>query len=260
CNWLSQREGIPENQWAYLPNQNGEIGPGMKIAPDHLRRSGYQIPTPDLWEYACRGNTSTPRFYGVGTELSREYVRWSATRSDPRGHNGLRLPNAFGLFDMLGNSAEWSIGLVDRSMNFPADGRPSPGAGYGRPPGNGIPRDHGFPPGPNFPQHRDFLRVPANQRFSNRAPASFADDKRGPRNLSGMRQAPENRRAGLAFGGGPLLLEAAGKKIQENNLFVVLGGAFDSPAHKIRSSDRSIISPPITNKPLTLRLMRIRKR
>ncbi|MEM6468498.1 MAG: protein kinase [Planctomycetota bacterium] len=216
CNWLSQQEGTPADQWCYLPNEDGEYAPGMQVADDHLRRSGYQIPTPDLWEYACRGGSQTPRPYGYGTELSSSFVRWMGTRQGTHKHGDHRKPNGFGLFDVLGDSAEWSVGLVDRRpMNF----RGPEGFGPGT-------------PNPRRPPPRD----------------SGGETRTGPMN---------ERRPGLAFGGGPSLMDAAGKIIRRNNQFVVLGGAFDSPAHKTRSSDRSIISPPYTNKPVTLRLMRI---
>ena len=32
CNWLSEREGLPEDQWCYLPNAEGKYGPGMRMA------------------------------------------------------------------------------------------------------------------------------------------------------------------------------------------------------------------------------------
>jgi formylglycine-generating enzyme required for sulfatase activity len=226
CNWLSEKEGIPEDQWCYLPNRDGRIGPGMMIADNPLRRSGYQIPTADLWEYACRGGASTPRSFGVGIELSSRFVRWSGTSPSNRQKSTARLPNGFGLVDMLGNGAEWSTSLVDGMMDGP-NRRPEFGSMLG-----GI---SGMS-GPGEP----------------------------PRNQEGQRRRPRNRpgrfrtgQPGMAFGGGPMLIDSAGKTIERSNQFAILGGAFDSPAHKIRCSDRSIISPTMTNKPVTLRLMRI---
>ena len=40
CNWLSDREGIPEKEWCYLPNKKDEYAEGMKLAPDYLKRTG----------------------------------------------------------------------------------------------------------------------------------------------------------------------------------------------------------------------------
>ena len=42
CNWLSEQEGIPRDQWCYEPNDKGEYGPGMKLAPAYLQWTGYR--------------------------------------------------------------------------------------------------------------------------------------------------------------------------------------------------------------------------
>ena len=47
----------------------------------------------------------------------------------------------------------------------------------------------------------------------------------------------------MAFGGGPQFSEMAGENIVDRSRILLLGGSFDSPAHKIRVSDRSIVSP-----------------
>ena len=45
CNWLSEQEGIDEDQWCYLPNAEGQYAKGMKLAPGCLGRAGYRLPT-----------------------------------------------------------------------------------------------------------------------------------------------------------------------------------------------------------------------
>jgi serine/threonine protein kinase/formylglycine-generating enzyme required for sulfatase activity len=108
CNWLSQEDGLPRDQWCYEPNALGQFAAGMRLAPDFLQRVGYRLPTEAEWEFACRSGTVTSRYYGVNVLLLPKYAWYMDNTpglySQPPG----RLkPNDFGLFDMLGNVMEW---------------------------------------------------------------------------------------------------------------------------------------------------------
>jgi formylglycine-generating enzyme required for sulfatase activity len=106
CNWLSEREGIPRDQWCYDPDQ--EIDSGMIVPPDILQRTGYRLPTVAEWEYACRSGAETARCYGETESLLHRYAVFadnSAMRT-PFTAASLR-PNDFGLFDVHGNVVEW---------------------------------------------------------------------------------------------------------------------------------------------------------
>ena len=37
CNWLSEQEGLPKDQWCYVPNEQGQYAEGMTIPADVLR-------------------------------------------------------------------------------------------------------------------------------------------------------------------------------------------------------------------------------
>jgi formylglycine-generating enzyme required for sulfatase activity len=107
CNWLSEREGIPKDQWCYQPNGEGQYAQGITIPADMLRRTGYRLPMEAEWEYACRAGAVTSRYYGRSQELLGRYS-WSIKNSDERARPcGSLLPSDLGGFDMLGNACEW---------------------------------------------------------------------------------------------------------------------------------------------------------
>jgi formylglycine-generating enzyme required for sulfatase activity len=65
----------------------------------------YRLPTEAEWEYACRAETTT-RFH-TGNDLTREQALFGETAMKSPGKVGQFAPNAWALFDMHGNAAEW---------------------------------------------------------------------------------------------------------------------------------------------------------
>jgi formylglycine-generating enzyme required for sulfatase activity len=64
------------------------------------------LPTEAEWEYACRAGTKT-RYYSGNEESDLDRVAWFRKNSDNTTHEvGKKEPNAFGLYDMLGNIME----------------------------------------------------------------------------------------------------------------------------------------------------------
>jgi formylglycine-generating enzyme required for sulfatase activity len=102
CNALSEREGLVP---AYRLHADAE---GVEWDPS---ADAYRLPTEAEWEHACRAGTTGPR-YGPLDDIA-----WYRGNSQQRIHEvGGRQPNAWGLYDMLGNVWEWCWDVYDAEV------------------------------------------------------------------------------------------------------------------------------------------------
>ena len=111
CNWLSEHEGLGEDQWCYEINGNN-----IKLKKGYLSLEGYRLPTEAEMEYGTRANAQTARYFGETEELLPEYA-WYARNAQERIRPVATLkPNDFGFFDIQGNAHTW---CQERAQPYP---------------------------------------------------------------------------------------------------------------------------------------------
>lgn len=73
----------------------------------------YRLPTEAEWEYACRAGSRQAYCYGDGEEKLPGYGWFWNNAHDRYQHVALKKPNAWGIYDMHGNVAEWVLDAYD---------------------------------------------------------------------------------------------------------------------------------------------------
>ena len=101
------------------PAVNVDFDAAVAYAQALAGQTGWSIrlPTEAEWEYAARAGSTTARFWGTDIEPAHRYGNFRDRPGDYRVFDpypatapvGSFVPNAFGLFDMLGNASEWVL-------------------------------------------------------------------------------------------------------------------------------------------------------
>jgi serine/threonine protein kinase/formylglycine-generating enzyme required for sulfatase activity len=109
CNWLSEQDGIPEDQWCYETDRRKQSQAQQVTAlkQGYLGLRGYRLPTEAEMEYACRAGAVTSRYYGETEELLGSYGWYQKNSKGRTWPVGGKKPNDLGFFDMHGNVWNW---------------------------------------------------------------------------------------------------------------------------------------------------------
>jgi formylglycine-generating enzyme required for sulfatase activity len=220
----------------------------------------YRLPTEAEWEYAARAGSKT------AYDGTLDAIAWYAGNSEDESHAvGTKKPNAWGIYDMVGNVREWVADQYSASYysSSPTEDPTGPPPGRGGGPGGrgrpGGPRGRGFgpPPGgrpgfaPPFGPPPDGVGPPPPPPpppDGDVGPGAGGPPPDGQQAAAG--QNPDGRRGGRGGrrGGGP-----GGR-----DLPVIRGGAWDNPASFLRVSARyNYYGPTLRVSDLGFRIVRV---
>lgn len=114
-SFLMCKTEVTQNVWTKVMGDNPSVNkrngnlPAESVtwlkAKEFCKKTGLTLPTELEWEYACRGGTRSAFFWG--DKPNTKYCWLEDNAVERTRQVATRPPNAFGLYDMIGNVYEW---------------------------------------------------------------------------------------------------------------------------------------------------------
>lgn len=102
CNLLSEKMNLEQCYTHCNDYKNIEC---------NWNANGFRLPSEAEWELACKATTAKQTYAPI------DDIAWYSDNSDGKIHKvGLKQPNEFGLYDMIGNTWEWCWDLYDTKI------------------------------------------------------------------------------------------------------------------------------------------------
>lgn len=128
---------VTQEQWHAVMGNNPSSHKGRKLPVENvswddallfvqklsqITGSKYRLPAEAEWEYAARAGSTTIYPWGNNDSEQHKYA-WFNAIADASNPVGLKNPNQFGLYDMMGNVWEWTQDCWNKNYNgSPTDG------------------------------------------------------------------------------------------------------------------------------------------
>ena len=147
--YLGQCE-VTQEQWTAVMGTNPSLNKGPKLPVERVdwddlqaflsklnrrfasKKLKFMLPTEAQWEYACRAGASSRSETTDNKDLLPRYA-WIGSNSNYESRPvGKRQPNAWGLYDMQGNVAEWSPTCSMRTASRSGRFRATPSTPWSR--------------------------------------------------------------------------------------------------------------------------------
>lgn len=88
-----------------------------------LTQSHFRLPSEAEWEYICRAGATTEYFFGDNAQDLGNYAWYDLNSNEQTAPVGLKAPNPWGIYDLVGNVWEWCEDVWHGDyQNAPTDG------------------------------------------------------------------------------------------------------------------------------------------